>query len=57
VRQQDDWTTVGISLCFDHRKSVESGVLLIDRRTAAGRFDVIPGAGPGLALSGSLRNR
>jgi len=42
VRQQDDWTTVGISLCPDHKRGIDSGTLLVDRRTAQGRFELIP---------------
>lgn len=42
VRQQDDWTTVAISLCPDHKHGIHSGALLVDRRTATGRFELIP---------------
>jgi hypothetical protein len=43
VRQQDDYTTVGISLCLDHKRGIDSGALLVDRRTAQGRFELMQG--------------
>lgn len=42
-RLEDDWTTVAVSLCADHKKHLADGELRIDRRTAQGRFEVIPG--------------
>ena len=47
VRQEDDWTTVSVSFCADHRKGVDSGAQRVNRRTAQGCFELIPG--PGIA--------
>jgi hypothetical protein len=43
-RIEDDWTKVAVSLCADHRKRVDAGEFRIDRRTAQGRFELIPGS-------------
>jgi hypothetical protein len=45
VRQEDDWTTVSVSMCADHRKGIDSGALRVNRRTAQGCFELIPGPG------------
>jgi len=45
VRQEDDWTNVAVSMCNEHKKSVDAGALRINRRTAQGCFEVIPGPG------------
>jgi hypothetical protein len=47
VRQEDDWTTVSVSFCAEHRKSIDSGAQRVNRRMAQGCFELIPG--PGLA--------
>jgi hypothetical protein len=45
VRQEDDWTTVSVSLCTEHKTGVDSGALRVNRRTAQGCFELIPGPG------------
>jgi hypothetical protein len=40
-RLEDDWTKVAVSLCLDHKKRVDAGVLRINRRTAQGRLEMI----------------
>jgi hypothetical protein len=47
VRQEDDWTMVSVSLCAEHKTGVDSGALRVNRRTAQGCFELIPG--PGIA--------
>jgi hypothetical protein len=42
-RIEDDWTKVAVSLCAEHRKRIDAGEIRIDRRTAQGRFELIPG--------------
>jgi hypothetical protein len=59
VRQEDDWTRVAVSMCVEHKKGVESGALRVNRRTAQGRFELIPGPGvsPPAAAAGTPQRR
>ena len=59
VRQEDDWTTVGVSMCAQHKQGVDTGALRVNRRTAQGRFEVIPGPGiaPPTAQAGAPQRR
>jgi hypothetical protein len=42
-RLEDDLTRVAVSLCSDHKKHLDAGEIRINRRTAQGRFELLPG--------------